>query len=483
MAISSIGVGSGLPLEELLSDLRKSENYALSAIQSRQVQAENRLSAYGTLKNALESLQTAANDLEKADTYGALKTSVSGDAYTASATAKAIPGDYAIRVDKLATSQTIVTSGVADRDTTTFGSGGVITITLNDAVTDADGNITTEATTKTLTLADTENTLNDIVKAINADKDLGFNATLINDGQPGTPHRLLLTATDTGIQASAKSTSVEGDQKLKDLLEFDLPVGPDNPTDTVVESNGLSITSATNAVLDINGIKITSATNTIENAIEGVTLTLNKTSEEANKLSVTTNDSVTSGAINKFVTAYNALQTTVKALTSYDIENQRSSALTGDNLARRLQSDVRNALNSVAPEGDLRSLSQLGITTNVTSGLLEVDDAKLSEALKSNMTDVQNLFAATDGLASRLTSVTDMFNRSGGLIGTTTEGINRSITDLQKQYDVTVDRIDAKMENYRRQFTSLDSLVAQMNSVSSYLTQQLSMLGNLGNDK
>lgn len=35
------------------------------------------------------------------------------------------------------------------------------------------------------------------------------------------------------------------------------------------------------------------------------------------------------------------------------------------------------------------------------------------------------------------------------------------------------------MESYRRQFTALDTMMAQMNSVSSYLTQQLSMLSNL----
>lgn len=454
MAISSIGVGSGLPLEELLSDLRRSENHALTAIQSRQAQAESRLSAYGTLKNSIEALQTAAKALSSTDTYGALQTSVTGDAYSASASSKAIPGEYNIQVLDMARSQTLVTGGVADRNAA-IGSGGEITITLEDG------------STRSIDLSDTGTSLNDIVKAINADKDLGFNATLINDGSPDTPHRLLLTATDTGVQAGATAITVEGNDDLGNLLAFD----------------NLDIQAASDAHIQINGIDIFSASNTIEDAIEGVTLTLNSTTTDTERLSVTTNDSVTSDAIKKFVSVYNDLQNTIKSLTSYDVENQRSSALTGDSLARRLQSDVRSALSVVAPDSVIHSLSQLGITTNVNTGLLDIDDAKLTEALQDNMAGVQNLLAGTDGLGSRMTAVADRFNSSDGLISNSTEGVNKSIADLKRQYEVTSERIDARMENYRRQFTALDSLVAQMGSVSSYLTQQLSMLGNMGNDK
>ena len=93
------------------------------------------------------------------------------------------------------------------------------------------------------------------------------------------------------------------------------------------------------------------------------------------------------------------------------------------------------------------------------------------------------MLAGPTGLAGRVEQVTETFNRSGGLISTTTDGISRNITDIQRQYEVTADRIDQKMERYRREFTQLDVMVAQMGSISSYLTQQLSMLGNLSQDK
>src|SRR5690606_19893076 len=102
------------------------------------------------------------------------------------------------------------------------------------------------------------------------------------------------------------------------------------------------------AKLSINGIAIESQGNTVEGAIEGVTLTLAKETEDgkANTLSLTRNDEVTSKAINTFVTAYNNLQNIIKTLSSYDVDSQKGSALTGDTLARNVQSQVRAALNT-----------------------------------------------------------------------------------------------------------------------------------------
>src|SRR5690606_39414663 len=107
MAVSSIGVGSGLPLDQLLTDLRNSENQALALIQTRQVSAQNRLSAYGNIQSSIEALKTAAEKIGKAETLDALKTSTASEAFTASATHKAIAGQYSVQVNTLAKAQTL----------------------------------------------------------------------------------------------------------------------------------------------------------------------------------------------------------------------------------------------------------------------------------------------------------------------------------------------------------------------------------------
>src|SRR5690606_3324398 len=181
-SISSIGVGSGLPLDTLLEQLRTAENAPLAALQSRIKREDQRLSAYGTLKSTLENVAKAAETLGKGETFNAVKTSVTGETFTATAKpgSGAIAGNHSISVQQLAAAQ-VMASGRAD--------------TSNKAIAvDADGNATASGTVNlTFTVgtgADTPVTvsvdagasLQDIAKAINADPDLGFSATLMNDG-------------------------------------------------------------------------------------------------------------------------------------------------------------------------------------------------------------------------------------------------------------------------------------------------------------
>ena len=57
-----------------------------------------------------------------------------------------------------------------------------------------------------------------------------------------------------------------------------------------------------------------------------------------------------------------------------------------------------------------------------------------------------------------------------------TDALNKQIKKLEKD----LDSLDARMEKvsarYTAQFTSMDTLVAQMQSTSNYLSQQLSAL-------
>ncbi|GAB2909326.1 flagellar filament capping protein FliD [Paralcaligenes ginsengisoli] len=448
--VSSLGVGSGLPLDTLLTNLRNSENTALVAIQTQQSGVQSRISAYGQLKNTVTTLQGTIAALSSNDTYGALKTSVSSSAFTASATSQAIPGQYSIQVDTLATAQTLIGAGQASQ-TAANGTGGQVTITL------ADG------TSKVLDMTGKDTSLNGLVSAINSDSTLGVQATLINDGS-GTPYHLLLTAAKTGTTASVTSISVSPDNTaLQSVVGF----GGSSPA--------LTATAATNASLRINGIAISSQSNQVANAIQGVTLNLNTTTTAPSNLSITSDNSAVSAAVNAFVTAYNSLQTTLQSLTAFDTTAKTSSALTGDSVARSIQNQVRNVMNVVSSTGTVRTLSQLGISTN-KDGTLAIDSTKLAAAVNSNPDDVKNLLSGTNGVAQTLTTVTNNILGTNGLLSTATDSANSISSDLQKQYDDTSARIDAVMATYQTQFTNLDTMVAQMNSVSSYLTQQLSSL-------
>lgn len=470
--ISSIGVGSGLPLNDLLQQLRTAENAPLAALQTRATKEQQRFSAYGTLKSALDSVSTAAAALGKGETFNAVKTSVTGDTFTATAKAGsgAIAGNYAISVENLAKAQVLSSNGTASRtDDLASGSGKVdITFTLaNDE-------------THTISIDAGKSSLEDIVKAINAESDLGVSATLMNDGDPentGNPHRLMISADQTGTESRVLSISVaaaEGSSAdasgLASVISY-----------TEGETGNMNqIIEAENAQVSINGISVSSQSNTLEDVIEGVTLNLTKQAAEdasPDSLRLTRDDSVTTTAINNFVNAYNALQSTIKALTAYDVDAQEGAALTGDSLARRAQSQVRDAINGLASNG--LTLTSIGIKTDAVTGNLSVDTDQLNEALANNRVNVEQLFAGETGLSKRVTSAVEVFTKSDGLIKSSQDGIERTLKLLESQYDQMEARIDQKMETYRTQFVQLDSFMAQMNGISSYLTTQLSMLQNL----
>lgn len=466
MAISSIGVGSGLPLDQLLSDLRKSENQPLVLIQQRQVLSEARLSGYGIIKGSLTDLQKAATALTDANKYGALKGTSSAESVGVKVENSAVAGNYTLSNVQLATSQALTLSGYANRDKNISTGNASLTIQLNNAKAEA---VTVDLGSDT--------SLQGIMKTINANPDLGVQATIINDGDAKAPYRLMLTATDTGTEAGVASIAITSDadnDPLQSLLQFD---------STQPKASQFQVTAANNASFQLNGITITSQSNTIKDVIEGVTLDLKSVPTDDVKIAITRDDSVAINAVKDFVKAYNGLLDTIKAQTSFDVASEKSSALTGDSLVRRVESHVRTALGSAEGSGDIYSLADLGIKTDYKTGKLEIDDTKLTEAVRDNLGAVTEFLSGENGVGKKIDATVNEYIKSNGLIQNATDSLDRTIKDIQSQYQATTERIENKMENYRRQFTQLDVMMNQMSGASNYLTQQLSMLANMNDSK
>ncbi|MGB3276801.1 MAG: flagellar filament capping protein FliD [Castellaniella sp.] len=452
-AISSLGL-SGLPLSDLLLNLQKNESQVLNVIQGRQKAAETKLDAYSKLKASVEAFQKAAQAVGKADAFGTIAVKSGSDAFSATATSAAIPGQYSVQVNQLASSQTLVYAGRADR-AADIGTGGTLKITINGEE-------------KSLDLNGKGTSLDKLVVAINADKNIGVNATIVNDGTPGSQYRLLLTSRETGEQHAVTNIAVDGNADLDSFLGYS---GGGSTA-------GVTVQDAKNAELTINGIAVTSQSNTVENVIDGVKLTLNQTTASAANLSLTRDDAAAKKTVEDFVKAYNSLLDTVGTLTKYTVgADNPSSPLTGDSLARSVQTRMRDALSGAIDSVNGTTLSKIGITTDSKTGKLNINDATLTKALSENLDDVKSLFSGgTSGVGARISQTAETFTRAGGLFSTTTDGLNKTIADIKKQYETTSDRIDQRMETYRAQFTQLDAMVSQMNSLSSYLSQQLSAL-------
>lgn len=455
-SITNLGSVSGLPLEKILSDLQTAEDKKLSIYTTRAESYKTRIDAYAQLQSALEALQKSAGVLGKTETMAAIKGSVTGGtALTATVAAEgAVAGQYTITVNNLARAQSLQSGAVADR-TAKHGDTGSFEIEL------ADG------TKRTIDLKD-DTSLNGIVKAINADDKSGLRATVINDGNGN--NYLMLTAKDTGVQASVKNITVTGDQSLKDILSFS--TAADGTT------TGMTNTKAEDAEVVINGITVKSGSNNVSKAIDGVTLNLTEKTEAGKPitLKLESDTSVANKAIQDFVKTYNALQTTIKNLTAFDAKAATNQPLTGDGTTRSIQSSVTNALQAVLGEGTVRSLADLGITTDPQTRQLKLDQTKLDKALTGNPADVTKLLTGEHGLAKNFEAAFKDVLGSTGSLKTRTDGLAKTMSDLDAQQKRAKAASDAEIDQMRTRFVALDKFYMQMQTTANYLTQQFAAM-------
>ena len=476
MAISSLGIGSNLDLSGLLDKLAAGESQPLVVLQKRQVSFTAKLSAYGTLQNALSSFQAAASKLADAKLFQGVKAASSAtDVLSATATATGAVGSYAVQVTQLAQAQSLASGGVASTSAA-IGAGGATTVTIAfgsiagtlDVPTGTynPGATFTADSARTpvaLTIDSTNNTLAGIRDAVNKTAGIGVTASIINDG---TTNRLVLTSTTTG-EKSSMNISVSGDAAVGVLLGND-PAGTQNLRQTL---------AATNAALSVNGIAVTSQTNTVESSVQGVTMTLAKLGSST--LTVSRDTASVESAVSAFVNAYNSLQGTASQLTRYDQAKKTGAALVGDSTLRSVQTGIRAALNT-PQDGTLKVLSAVGVSFQ-KDGTLAFDAAKLRSAYADNREAVTQLFAGTGGntgYGTQVSALVNTFIGADGKLSNATAGVNTTLKSLGSQYAATEVSVQAKVARYRAQFTQLDLMMSRMNSTTSYLTQQFANMNN-----
>lgn len=457
--ISSLGIGSGIDLNGLLDQLEAAERNQLNPITVKQASYEAKISAYGRLDNSLNSFQDAVARLKDPALFSSLSSQVDGEGITASGGGNAQPGRYDVSVTQLARAQNLASAGFSARDAAL--GGGTLSLTV--------GGKSSE-----IHIAEDASSLEDIRDAINATEDAGVRATIVNDGDPDAPYRLVLTSQETGSAATiaALSFTASGDQKG---LESSLSLSALEET-----------VPARNAELTVNGIAISSASNQVEGALEGVTLTLSATGDSTVKIEH--DNAVLRDAITTLVSEYNDLQGTIGQLTSFDADGGTAGELLGDSTMRHIEARLRSGI-SASIEGDgLNSLSALGITLQL-DGTLEFDDDQIDELVTHQRDELAAFFSGTNdasgeeqaGFAARLGTTLGNILDPGGLLDNATTGIETRMKSLDAQYARTERTIDATVQRYRRQFSQLDIIVARLNQTSSRLTQQFDALNAQNN--
>lgn len=448
--ITSTGIGSGLDISAIVSSLTS----AYGAAQTNELTAEQtslnaQVSAFGTFSSALSTLQATLSSLETPSTLGGYDATVADKTIASASTdASAVPGQYSLEVQNLATAATLDSAPVASGGTT-IGTG-----TLNITVGDASSSISIDST---------DNTLAGIASAINAaPNNPGVTASVISTTAGA---RLVLSGTVTGAANTITVTQSGGDGGLASL------VYPPSGT------TGLTQTQApADANYSINGYAATSANNVVSGAISGVTLDLLGASaaNTPTTLTISADTSAASTSIGTFVTAVNGVLSAIQSLGGYDASTQVAGPLNGNATLESFQNQLENILGEVKSgnTSGVASLADLGITADANSGQLDTNSDSLSNALSANLTAVGNLLGGSNGIATQLNTLINQYSGPGGLLTSINQGLQSSLSNVSQQQTALQAELATYSATLTTQYNAMDAAVAALKETQTYLTAE-----------
>ncbi len=447
-SIISSGVGSGLDIAGLVQKLVEAEGAPKTIrLNTEEAKVQAKLSALGSLRSALASFQSALGVLKSADKFQGRQISLSTPNFiSATATSGAVTGSYSIEVTQLAAAHKLQSQPYAGDDTAGIGT---LTIEVGDEQFH-------------LVIDGTNNTLAGIAAAINTVAGHKVQATVITGAEGAV---LTLSARNTGTDnAIALSQSGDGD-----LAAF--------------VAGFESIRDAQNAEALIDGIEVTSFTNTLSGAVAGLEIRLLAVSgdDPPTELTVSHDRTRARKNVDDLVKAYNSVVDSIKAVSSFNAETRQGGPLFGDAGVRNIAYQLRRELMSTVTglDGSFDMLNEIGITAQL-DGKLSVDAAKLDAAFTADFDAIGELFAADGvGVAVRLDALLQPYLGPGGVFDSRTESLRSSIEDIGERREALSQRLGTIQARYLRQFNALDGLLAQMQSTSNFLTQQLSRLSDI----
>ncbi|NML43415.1 flagellar filament capping protein FliD [Ramlibacter sp. G-1-2-2] len=469
--ISSTGVGSGLDVNSIVTALMNVEQRPLTLLQSKGSTIQTEISAFGSLKSQLANLGDVATRLAKPDSWKAYSaTSSDSSVATVSAGAKAAAGEHTLSVSQMAQAQ-VLASGTFASSASTVGTGK-LTIEIG---TTANGAFTAKSGTSpvSVTIDSAHQTLAGVRDAINA-AGSGVTASIVN----GTGGARLVLRSATGEASSVRISATDDDGNNTDAsglsaLAYD-------PAATAGAGRNLTQTQAAqDAQFQIDGIDLTSATNSPSDALEGVTLSLNKVSTDPVTINVNVDTASVRKNVTDFVSAYNGIVTLLQKQTKADPTGAARGALQGDSTADTLLNTLHNMLHgTVSGLGNgVSNLATAGITLQ-RDGTLAVDDAKLSPLL-SQPDQLSALFSQAgtgdaQGFAVRFQSWAQGLTGTGGTLDSRIDGLKQSADLNQKSQDSEQTRLDSMETRLRTQYQQLDTTMSTLNA---QMAQMKSALG------
>ena len=459
---SALNVGSGLNTSELIKNLVDAERAPKEEKLNKKIEtAEVSISAISELKNTIRDSNSVIKSLDGTEVFTGSSTSTSVSLKVTDP-AKVSQMMSTVSVSQLAKSQTLVFDGFTSA-TANVGSGilffqrgtwnnGIFSadtdynpkdINIGDtaySITDIKDAINASSVGAIASVVKKDTTDFALVIRANSGAANSFQISVTegnNSGLKKIEHLSQITNTSNisssegaTITSSASHGYNVGDTVkyiatgtaltgLTSLNTYKISSIPSSTSFTLTNVDGTSITygggngnsqdkftrvntetvSGVDSSFAVDGVTITRPTNTIDDVIDGASLTLSSTTTTDANVSVTTSKDKVLSALNNLIEEVNKISSQIKELTARGLNGEKKGALAGDTTMRSISERLKK-ITTQPMDGfgeDTIYLANLGVSTT-QDGMLVLNSRKFDEAFANSPEDLTALF--TDRLHS-----------------------------------------------------------------------------------
>ncbi|MBO4505792.1 MAG: flagellar filament capping protein FliD [Lachnospiraceae bacterium] len=512
MPIRMSGMISGIDTDAVIKELMAAKSMKKTTLEQNQEKLSWKKEKWEDLNTKIYALYTEKlASLKLEGTYLA-KSAASSNSEKATATAStASTGSYELTVSQLASAQFVTGSDISSKNLTgsskLVDAGMVAGQTITVRVNKSDAAEGEEPYTETNIEVTDEMTIRDFTAKLQT---AGLNANF--DQATG---RFYISAKNSGeANKFTMISSQSGETGLAALGLGDIDDTLATGGQTAADATTMAVVAAKDAKLVLNGATISSSTNTI--TANGMTIDLKGTTSEGERITLNVSAD-TDGIYNKikdFVKSYNELMKEMydsynaasarkynmltddekEAMTEKQVElwedKIKGALLRNDTTLNSLMTIFRSSMQgTVEVDGKNYSLANFGIVTGVYTehGLLHINGdsedgsyADKEDALKKAIeqdpeTTSKALSKLFSGFYDSLTKQMSASSISSALTLYNDKQIQSQIDSYQTQINDWEDRLADLEERYYKQFSSMESSLADLQSKQNQLSGLLGM--------
>jgi flagellar hook-associated protein 2 len=439
MAISSLGLGSGVLTQDVLDQLRQADEAArVTPIDMELALVKDEQGAFSVLDAKMTNLIDSIDALKTPLLYDERTATVTGTSVDVTASANSDLQEFTLNVTQLATKQ-IEESGSFAATTDTIASA-VGSLNLN--IDGIDFTINYDSTT----------TLDDLKRSINDIAGTKVNATIVQVASGD--YRLFLNSVGTGSNQNITITDNSG-----------------NLSGTQLTSGLTALQTGVDATFEFNGQAITRSSNEITDLVTGYDITLKELG--SSNVKVEQNRDAILEKIDSFVEKYNDAMSELGRLTANSTNADERGIFAGNSTIRSMQLNIRNAMDTIG--GGVGNIYEYGFDID-KSGKMTFDRSVFNTALDANATNVETFFTGGnfDNGNGTTTAVSGIFNELSTQVGSYTnydqilDQFKNSLTqrnsELEDRRATAIERLDNKYATLQKQWAAYDAMIARLNS-------------------